>query len=71
MGYRIEHGDCLDILWREPPCSVDALVTDPPYLLVNSSGSGFMGAEWDSLSIANAIAGVFFRFSSLDLSMAA
>lgn len=41
MSFRVEHGDCLDLLWREPPCSVDAMVTDPP------AGIGFMGRAWD------------------------
>jgi DNA modification methylase len=36
------HGDCLDVLRQLPDCSVDAVVTDPPY------GLGFMGKEWDS-----------------------
>ena len=37
------HGDCLDVLRELPDCSVDAIVTDPPY------GLGFMGREWDAL----------------------
>lgn len=37
------HGDCLDVLRELPDCSVDAVVTDPPY------GLGFMGREWDDL----------------------
>lgn len=42
MGsFRIEHGDCLDLLWREPPCSFDAMVTDPPAAI------SFMGRDWD------------------------
>jgi site-specific DNA-methyltransferase (adenine-specific) len=35
-------GDCLDVLAGLPGCSVDAVVTDPPY------GLEFMGREWDS-----------------------
>lgn len=35
-------GDCLDVLPTLPDASVDAVVTDPPYLL------GFMGRDWDS-----------------------
>lgn len=34
-------GDCLDILRTLPDCSVDAVVTDPPY------GLSFMGKKWD------------------------
>jgi site-specific DNA-methyltransferase (adenine-specific) len=34
-------GDCLDVLRTLPDCSVDAVVTDPPY------GLSFMGKKWD------------------------
>ena len=37
----IIHGDCLDVLKTLPDCSVDAVVTDPPY------GLSFMGKAWD------------------------
>lgn len=39
--YRIEHGDCLDVLRGMADCSVDSIVTDPPY------GLNFMGKRWD------------------------
>jgi hypothetical protein len=39
----LHHGDCLDVMAELPDCSVDAVVTDPPY------GLGFMGKQWDSL----------------------
>lgn len=39
--YRIEHGDCLDLLKREPANSWDGMVTDPP------GGIAFMGRAWD------------------------
>ena len=42
QGATIYHGDCLDVLRELPDCSVDSVVTDPPYAL------GFMGREWDS-----------------------
>ncbi len=41
MTYRIEVGDCLDVLRGLDDDSVDAVVTDPPY------GIGFMGRAWD------------------------
>ena len=41
-GVTLHHGDCLDVLRSLPDCSVDSVVTDPPY------GLGFMGKEWDS-----------------------
>ena len=34
-------GDCLSVLRSLPDCSVDAVVTDPPY------GLSFMGKKWD------------------------
>ena len=46
-------GDCLEELKKLPANSIDSIVTDPPYFLTNSSGSGFMGKEWDSLSVKN------------------
>ena len=40
------HGDCIDVMRSLPDCSVDAVVTDPPYEL------GFMGKGWDASGIA-------------------
>ena len=34
-------GDCLEVMRTLPDCSVDAVVTDPPY------GLSFMGKRWD------------------------
>jgi site-specific DNA-methyltransferase (adenine-specific) len=34
-------GDCLEVMKTLPDCSVDAVVTDPPY------GLSFMGKRWD------------------------
>ena len=42
------HGDCIEVMRTLPDASVDAVVTDPPYLL------DFMGKGWDS---ADGIAG--------------
>lgn len=42
MTWRIEHGDCLDVMRGMDAASVDAIVTDPPY------GLEFMGRDWDS-----------------------
>lgn len=41
MTYKLHHGDCLDVLKTLPDCSVDSVVTDPPY------GLSFMGKRWD------------------------
>jgi hypothetical protein len=40
-GVQVHHGDCLDVLRELPDCSVDSVVTDPPYNLA------FMGKAWD------------------------
>jgi site-specific DNA-methyltransferase (adenine-specific) len=42
----INHGDCRNIIATLPDCSVDSIVTDPPYEL------GFMGKQWDGSGIA-------------------
>ena len=42
----IYHGDCREVLRQLPDCSVDSVVTDPPYEL------GFMGKRWDATGIA-------------------
>jgi len=41
MKHDLRFGDCLDVLRTLPDCSVDAVVTDPPY------GLAFMGKKWD------------------------
>jgi site-specific DNA-methyltransferase (adenine-specific) len=40
-GVRLMLGDCLERLRELPDCSVDSVVTDPPY------GLSFMGKKWD------------------------
>lgn len=39
----IRHGDCVELMARMIPNSVDCIVTDPPY------GLEFMNAKWDKL----------------------
>ena len=41
MSVQIITGDCLHVLRDLPACSVDSVVTDPPY------GLSFMGKKWD------------------------
>lgn len=60
-SFMIIQGDSLEKLKLLEDNSVDSIVTDPPYFLTNSSGSGFMGKEWDSLSIKNAFAEAILR----------
>jgi site-specific DNA-methyltransferase (adenine-specific) len=40
----LHHGDCLEVMRTMADCSVDAVVTDPPYALPG----GFMGKSWDN-----------------------
>src|SRR5690349_8194039 len=44
--YQIINGDCREAMKSLADCSVDAVVTDPPYEL------GFMGKGWDRTGIA-------------------
>jgi site-specific DNA-methyltransferase (adenine-specific) len=46
---RILHGDCRQMLRTLADCSVDSIVTDPPYEL------GFMGKHWDASGIAYSV----------------
>lgn len=41
MTIKLLHGECLEVMRGMPDCSVDSIVTDPPY------GIKFMGAKWD------------------------
>ena len=48
MRYLLQ-GDCAEQMRTLADNSIDAIVTDPPYALVGTSGTGgFMGAKWDS-----------------------
>jgi hypothetical protein len=46
MRVDLRHGDCVELMRAMPECSVDSIVTDPPYEL------GFMGKAWDGAGIA-------------------
>lgn len=46
LPFALHAGDCIEMMKSLPDCSVDAVVTDPPYEL------GFMGKSWDSTGIA-------------------
>ena len=47
--YVLHNADCLEAMKGMAADSVDAIVTDPPYALTGTSGTGgFMGAKWDS-----------------------
>jgi DNA modification methylase len=42
VSVELLHGDCVELMRAMPECSVDSIVTDPPY------GLEFMGKEWDA-----------------------
>lgn len=44
---KLHLGNCLEVLKTIADCSIDSIVTDPPYEL------GFMGKGWDKSGIAN------------------
>lgn len=44
-------GDCLDILPALPACSVDAIITDPPYITPSSTGR--QGGSWTDINNAS------------------
>jgi DNA modification methylase len=46
-AHTLHLGDCLDVLRTMPDCSVDAVVTDPPYGFGDGKRAGFMGKRWD------------------------
>lgn len=46
MNYQVLQGDCREVMKTLADCSVDAVVTDPPYEL------GFMLKSWDRTGIA-------------------
>jgi DNA modification methylase len=41
MSHKVIHGDCREVMAGMDECSVDSIVTDPPY------GLSFMGKGWD------------------------
>lgn len=65
--FTLIRGDCREVMAEMEPCSVDAIVTDPPYDLTNTKydlrltgagnprerrPSGFMGKRWDGTGVA-------------------
>lgn len=58
MSFQILHGDCVEMMRTLAGCSVDAIVTDPPYHLTQVSrggrigDKGFMGKQWDGGDVA-------------------
>lgn len=46
-GFRVQCGDCLELMGEYPENTFDSIVTDPPY------GLSFMGAKWDSFGGQN------------------
>lgn len=50
QAWEVQHGDCRYLMADLEGCSVDSIVTDPPYEL------GFMGRSWDSTGVAYEVA---------------
>lgn len=48
----LHQGDCISVMMAMEPESVDAIVSDPPYDLLTSGSTGFMGKAWDGTGIA-------------------
>lgn len=44
--WRVEHGDCRDLLPSIPDASVDAVITDPPYPCIRRPYGRLAEAEW-------------------------
>lgn len=44
MKYTLIHGDCLEEMRKMPDCSIDFIVTDPPYMI------DFMGKKFDKFN---------------------
>ena len=42
--------DCIEGMKKLDDNSIDSIVTDPPYFLIDKTGNGFMGKDWDSLN---------------------
>ena len=49
MNVDLRHGDCVELMRAMPDCSVDSIVTDPPY------GLEFMGKRWGGAGIAYSV----------------
>lgn len=48
MTHELHHGDCLDVMRKMEPGSIDSCITDPPYGLSNTSPAHYVEAltEW-------------------------
>ena len=51
---KIHQGDCIDLMNKMPLCSVDLIVTSPPYNIKNSTGNGLRngsGGKWPNAKL--------------------
>ncbi|MBS3131831.1 hypothetical protein J4212_05335 [Candidatus Woesearchaeota archaeon] len=51
---RIICGDCIEVMRKIPNCTVDLIVTSPPYNLKNSTGNGMKngsGGKWSNAAL--------------------
>lgn len=52
-------GDCIEVMRQIPDCSVDVVVTSPPYNLKNSTGNGMKdgrGGKWSNAKLLHGYA---------------
>lgn len=47
---KVYNEDCLEGMKKIDSESIDCVVSDPPYFMINDCGNGFMGQKWDSLN---------------------
>lgn len=52
---RVVQGDCLEVLRRLPDCSVDSVITDPPYAEVKRDYGRWTEQEWWALIVEGVI----------------
>ena len=45
----LKTGDSLEVLKTMEDNSIDSIVCDPPYFLINNNGAGFMNKDWDGI----------------------
>ncbi len=57
---KIHCGDCIELMNKMPPCSIDLIVTSPPYNLRNSTGNGMKdgrGGKWKNAELLKGYVG--------------
>ena len=53
---KVHCGDCIELMDKMPPSSIDLIVTSPPYNIRNSTGNGLKdgrGGKWSNAKLLN------------------